>query len=615
MLRPAWADRPVSLPVLAVDRSAWLRFWAASAVILLLPFIFQNDYFISVMQGIAITYIVVLGLNVLMGFSGQSSFGHAGFVAIGAYTSVVLEKRAGIPFWIMVVAAPLVTAAFGVLLALPALRARGPFLVMITAAFGLAVQSVVSTWLPVTGGPMGISGIPRPAIFDIRLDNRSYFYLVAFSALTAHALMSNLLGARWGRTWKAVRDAPLAAATLGIDVNRWKTAAFGLSAFLAGLAGVYLGHRTPFLNSDSFTVADSLSYILAVVFGGIGTIYGPFVGTVILALLPQVFAPVHDYLQFILGALLIFVLLVMPAGIVGTLELAPFLRRRQGRGVQTPAAIDWTPSLKTGASSGSALLDCRRLLRLFGGLRAVDEVDLSIEQRTIHGLIGPNGSGKSTLVNIVSGVYLPSGGTVLLDGHDLGRRSAQSIARLGVTRTFQTPQLFRDLNVIENVMVGFHLGLTQGFWQHLFRTRTAVAEEQQCAALSVGLLRYFDLSERSLESATSLPYGYQKLLEIARGLATGPRLLILDEPAGGATQTEIGRAVEVLRRLRAAGVTVLVIEHHMDLITALCDRVTVLDFGKKIAEASPAEVLRDSKVIEAYLGAPADAGIERYAAP
>ncbi|MCL6647833.1 MAG: branched-chain amino acid ABC transporter ATP-binding protein/permease [Chloroflexi bacterium] len=605
MARPAWSEPALPLPVLSVSRAALLRFLLAALVIALLPLLFDNPYYLTIFQGMAITYLVVLGLNLLMGYTGVASFGQAGFVAIGAYVAVLLTKRLDQSFWVGLLVGPLAAALAGTLLAVPALRVRGPFLVMITAAFGLVVWQVANTWAPVTGGPMGISGIPRPAIGDFRFDARAYFYLVAFTALLAHALISNLIGSRWGRTLVAIRDAPTAAASLGVNVALWKVGVFTLSAYLAGLAGVFAGFRNPFLNSDSFRVAESLGYLLAAVLGGLGTVYGPVVGTVVLAAIPHVFAPLYDHQLLVRGALLVVTMLVLPRGIVGSLGTFRGLAARLTGRLQAPPAIPWAPALPPAATAANGpLLESRKVTMLFGGLRALDGVDLTIAARQIHGLIGPNGSGKTTLVNVISGIYRPTSGSVVLAGRPIDQLPAHAIARRGLVRTFQTPNLFRDLLVIENVLVGFHTHLRRGFAHHLLRTRAAIAEEREAAARALGLLEYFGLADRAFVPAGSLPYGLQKLLEIARCLAAGPVLLVLDEPAGGTNPAEVERVVAILNRLREAGVSVLVIEHHMDVIEALCQRVTVLDFGRVIAEGTPQQVLTDPRVIEAYLGAP-----------
>ncbi|HEU5103419.1 MAG TPA: branched-chain amino acid ABC transporter ATP-binding protein/permease [Roseiflexaceae bacterium] len=608
----AASGRRPALPIFS-DASRWtlLQLAVAALAIFFAPAIAET----FLLEKIARFYLIALGLNLLVGYTGLVSLGHAGLYALGAYTSGILSARLGLPLYLTFPIAVAVATAAGALLALPALRVRGPYLAMLTIAFGLVIEIVANRLVGLTGGPDGMS-VPRPQLGGYRLQMVDYWYVIGATALLGQAILNNLTSARVGRTLLALRGSEVAAETVGVNVYRWKVLAFAVSAAYAGLAGAFFAHRpaTGFLNTTSFQFDDSIMFLVIVILGGAGTRYGPLVGAVVLAVLQEALATQAELRLIIYGAVLLLALVFAPEGIVGTIAKLPAvarLRRAWWPPARMPDLVPaWAGATRSLDQRDQPILIMQGVSKDFGGLRAVDEVDMQIMPGKIHALIGPNGAGKSTMVNLITGIYAPTTGTITYRGENVNDLPPHALARRGATRTFQNLQLFGDLDVRQHVLVGFHTALKAHFFDHMLRTRKALAEEQQYAERALALLDVVGLRDRALQPATSLPYGDQRRLEIARALAIEPVFLLLDEPAAGVNPTEIQALSELIVRIRDTGVTILVIEHHMELVMGISNHIAVLDFGRKIAEGTPVAIQAQPEVIAAYLGTPESSEID-----
>jgi branched-chain amino acid transport system permease protein len=606
------ADAPTATAPRGTRRGFRARPWliAAAAVlaIVVLPVLLPTFY-VTLFGYVGLATLVALGLVLLTGVSGQTSFGQASFVGLAAYATTLLTKFDGAPPIAGLVAGLLLTGAVAWLLGLVTARLSGHFLALVSVAWGISFFSLFGT-LPQLHGFNGIGDIPPLRLGPLSAANQRVNLAVIWAAVAlVMAMAANLLHSRIGRAIRTLNGARLMGESVGIDTVRLSRTVFVVAALFAGVAGFLFAHFQRFISPTPFSLGASIDYLFMVIIGGAGSLWGAPVGAALVVLLrdqfndwiPRITGRAGDFEALVFSLVVILLLQRAPEGLLPLL-LRRLVRRAPGAAADAaePDAPDPVPAPARPAARGEELLALEAMSRNFGGLAANRDVSFSVHAGEIVALIGPNGAGKTTLFNVVSGVLPPDAGSVRLFGGPGGHLPPRRVAALGLARTFQHVKLLADRSVLENVALGAHLSGRAGLLRAMLRLNRGeearLRGEARAQAERVGLGGVLAMP------AGDLPLGQQRVVEIARALCLRPKLLLLDEPAAGLRLPEKRRLTTLLRQLRAEGMGVLLVEHDMDFVMQLADRVVVMDFGQKIAEGPPERVQSDPAVMEAYLG-------------
>ena len=662
-LRPTLRARmPLVRSIARIRPGSRARFaiFCVAAAALLFPLVHHNDADVDSMANALSFAALALGLNIVVGFAGLLDLGYAAFFAIGAYAYGILSSwqlqpewtnfwepfqwlglvarnhtTAGdfvhfqVSFWLMLPGSAAIAAFCGVLFGAPTLRLKGDYLAIVTLGFGEIVPIVVRNWPSLTNGAMGLNGVAPPQLFgfDFGVSATPYYYVgVALVALLI-VMSQRLKDSRIGRAWMAIREDEIAAAAMGVNLVRLKLLAFATGAAFAGATGTLYIAKLQTATPDMFMFPVSVMILVMIVFGGIGSVWGVVVGALLLQILQSWVLEdlsqwlhalgrlVHvDWLQhvelassieLIFGLILVFMMLYRRQGLIPASRRVPGLTLAEQAVQVGSGEFDNLPALGAADRIDSGpLLEVSGLTVQFGGLVALRSIELSVPAHSVVAVIGPNGSGKSTLFNAVTGLLRPDSGRISFDGQDIGGRRPHIVLDRGIARTFQNIRLFPNLTVLENIMIGMHARLATGPVRALLRLPATRREEEAARERAFEILALFGnrLLPRADHLASSLSYANRRRAEIARALASRPKLLLLDEPTAGMNPAETLELADQIKSLHRHGLTILLIEHKLDVVVSLADKVVVLDHGEKIAEGPPDAVRRDEEVIRAYLG-------------
>lgn len=594
-----------------------------ATILLLIPVVAPSSYIVGTLNLVGLGVLVCTGLTMLMGLAGQISLGHSAFYGIGAYVSAFLSVKAGLSPWLGIVAGAAAAGLVALIVGIPALKLREHYLALATLGFGVIVFIVFKEWKDFTGGLNGFYGIPNLSLFGWSLDTDSKMYYVIWILVALGIIFAkNVVHSRVGRALRSIHGSETASDAMGVNTHKYKVQVFAVSAMYASVAGSLYAHYITFISPQLFDVMTSINFLIMVIIGGAGLIEGALIGAALFTLLGEVLKEVvslflpntgGEFEIVFFGALLVILLIYMPEGLVPGLQAAGrklLNRRKEKEGFSSPSSVvrNFQPrtARKQQQTSQNILLQVRSLTKSFGGVTAVHDVTFDVIRGEIVAVIGPNGAGKTTLFNMITAVLQPTSGQILFENRDITDLKPYKIAKLGVTRTFQNLQVFNNMSVVENVMIGLHCRMHTGLFRAGLRWRSVHKEEAYTLQTAMKYLEEVGLAHRAYESAATLPYGSQRLLEIARAAISQPKLILLDEPMAGLNPQESRELVEIILKMREEGVTFLFVEHDMDTVMSIADKLIVLDYGEMIAEGTSEEISSNPQVIAAYLGEEGD---------
>jgi branched-chain amino acid transport system permease protein len=636
-----------------------------AAIMLLFPIFHTNDADIDAVANAATYAALALGLNIVVGFAGLLDLGYAAFFAIGAYLYGILSSwqlepawsgfwqpfatlglvakvaqgnvsvvHFTVSFWLVLPLAGLVAAFFGVLFGAPTLRLRGDYLAIVTLGFGEIVPIIARNWSSLTNGAAGMNGIAPPTLggWSFGVDATPYYYVIVALVALLIFISVRLRDSRIGRAWMAIREDEIAAGAMGVNRTASKLLAFATGAAFAGMAGVFFVAKLQTATPEMFGFPVSVMVLVMVVLGGMGSVWGVVAGAVFLQLLQAWWLPdltgwthqlgrligVHalervdfvESMELIFGIILVVMMLYRREGLIPAARKPPALTFEQQHAEVTRGTFAGLTGIGGQERKGEPLLEIKGVTVRFGGLVALKAIDITVPRGSVVAVIGPNGSGKSTLFNVVTGLVHSDGGSIRFDGEEIIGLKPHQVLRKGIARTFQNIRLFPTLTVMENVLIGQHSRLKTGLIGAVLGLPHTRHEEARARDRVFEIITCFGnrLLPRAGQTVEGLSYANRRRVEISRALATGPKILLLDEPTAGMNPAESIELAEQIRSLNQLGLTILLIEHKLDVVTSLADTVIVLDHGEKIAEGKPAEVRQNEEVLRAYLGRNAQAG-------
>lgn len=563
---------------------------------------FLGMYYTGLLVLILIYTILSTGFNIAYGFLGMMTFSLGAIFGISAYTCALLISKVGLPIPVAMLAGIIAAGLSSFIISLAAYKVSGTYLTLVSYGLLEIFQRIVIEAYDLTGGTSGIH-IPKWSLFGNVLSRDQMYYIIFAVLVIVLLIQRNLKKSQIGRDFISVKDNQVAASSVGICPPRTRVVGFLISSLIIGVAGVLYVNYTTFISPETFSFNTSVLILLMVLAGGKGTLMGPIIGTVIIYLVPMALNSYPDFKQLFYGLMLIALIQLFPKGICG-LILAKFKKLNSSRIAENISVDDTVDFSKYCVESNNQnnIMEIKGLTKKFGGLAACNNLDIDIKQGTIHALIGPNGAGKTTFINNITGVELPTSGAVYYNGELITGKKTWEIAKKGIARTYQHVRLMPTLSVLDNVVLGARLNSSYNVFDAIFVTKKKRTVDYENYKDALECLNLIGLSDKINDSPDSLSSGQQKLLELCRALVVKPKLMILDEPCAGLTESETEQFGIIMKTIKKTGISILLVEHHMNLIMEVSDYITVIDHGTKIAEGLPKEIIENPAVRMSYLG-------------